>query len=356
MARTKGLGFGGFLIGIGLGWLFFTNMTVSADLIAWIMILAGGAIVASSLLSRMNPGLPLTGAITWFTLGLIIALLVVSGPSQIITGGFDSGIYPVTMGGTMNFSGQATAQDILFEVENVNGGLEVETWSRDEYDLNITVKARGTSQSDAESAFEKVDVTLDESTVGGRLELVLTVNVPRLTWRRVTVSMVLTLPSDAIIDLDVTTVNGGLSAAQLSGGDIRLTTTNGDIVLDHVNANSVRGSTTNGRVTGTVGVEEMTASTVNGAIDLTIPPTRDGSYDLGATNGNVDVELDRIPDVGYSLIGRTTNGRVTFDVSGLDYDVDTSRHKEAETSGYSTKAIQIQIKASTTNGAVYIGS
>jgi hypothetical protein len=356
MARTRGLGFGGFLLGIGLGWLFFTSMTISADLIAWIMILAGGAIVASSLLSRVNPGLPLTGAVTWFTLGLIIALIVVSGPSQIISEGLDSGVYPVSMEGTRNFNGQATAQDILFEVENVNGGIEVETWSRDEYNLNLTVKARGTSQSDAESAFDKVDITLDENTDGGRLELVLTVNMPRLTWRRITVSMVLTLPSDATIDLDVTTVNGGLSVAQVSGGTVRLTTTNGDIILDHVDANSVQGSTTNGRVTGMVGAGEMTATTINGAIELAVPPTRDGRYDLGATNGNVEVELDRIPEAGYSLIGRTANGRVTFNVPGLDYDVDTSRHKEAETSGYSTKAIQIQIEASTTNGAVDIGS
>lgn len=99
---------------------------------------------------------------------------------------------------------------------------------------------------------------------------------------------------------------------------------------------------------------KMTATTINGAIELTVPSTRDGMYDLGATNGNVEVELGLSPDAGYSLIGRTAIGRVTFDVPELDYNVDTSRHKEAETSGYSNKAIQIE--ASTTNGVVDIGS
>lgn len=98
----------------------------------------------------------------------------------------------------------------------------------------------------------------------------------------------------------------------------------------------------------------MTATTINGAIELTVPSTRDGRHDLGATNANVEVELGLSPDAGYSLIGRTANGKVTFDVPELDYDVDTSRHKEAETSGYSTKAIQIE--SSTTNGVVDIGS
>lgn len=92
----------------------------------------------------------------------------------------------------------------------------------------------------------------------------------------------------------------------------------------------------------------MTATTINWAIELTVPSTRDGRHDLGATNDNVEVELGLSPDAGYSLIGRTATGRVTFDVPGLSYQVDTSRHKEAETSGYSTKAIQIE--ASTTNG------
>ncbi len=56
MSGRGGLGFGGFLVGLGTGWMVFQEIHVSGELFAWIMIIAGAGVVASSLLfsSRRN--------------------------------------------------------------------------------------------------------------------------------------------------------------------------------------------------------------------------------------------------------------------------------------------------------------
>jgi hypothetical protein len=46
------MGFGGFLLGLGVAWIIFTTYEISGNLFSWLMILGGAAIVASSLLSR----------------------------------------------------------------------------------------------------------------------------------------------------------------------------------------------------------------------------------------------------------------------------------------------------------------
>ena len=52
MSRSSGLGFGGFLLGLGAAWIILTTYEISGNLFSWLMILGGASIVASSLLSR----------------------------------------------------------------------------------------------------------------------------------------------------------------------------------------------------------------------------------------------------------------------------------------------------------------
>ncbi len=239
-------------------------------------------------------------------------------------------------------------------MDNVNGNIEISTWERAVYEVELTVKARGTSDSDAQSNLGKVDTSLDDQLVGGRLELVLTISVPRLTWNRISINIAVTLPADAKVDLDVETTNGQISVAQLQGETLRLRTTNGDLSFDSVEARTITGSTTNGRIEGVAEAEDMTASTTNGGIELSIPSTLSGEYDLETTNGNVKITVTRSDETGFNLDMRTTSATVTFDLEGLTYEVNTNTHKKAYTEGYDTKPIQISIEASTTNGSVKV--
>ena len=329
-------------------------MSLTADLVAWLLVIAGGAIVASSILSYISRGIPLTGMVSWLAVGMIIALLTTSGPAQFFSTDWVTGVYPYSTEESMNFPGAATESTVLFVVENVNGQIEVDTWDRDEYNIDVTVRAKGTTEEDVQDALEKVDITLDDRVTAGRRELILTISVPKLTWMKVSVSMTVTLPADATIDLDLITVNGNIETSNIAGGDLSLHSTNGEVSFDHVYAPKIAISTTNGRIRGYVEAGTMTATTTNGQIDLTLPSTRSGSYTLSTTNGDINVNVDPSENTGFDIDLRTTTGGVTIDIEGLTYDTDTTKHKSAQSIGFASKTIQIEVDASTTIGSVTV--
>jgi len=72
MSRQSGLGFGGFLLGLGAAWIVFTTYEISGNFFSWLMILGGASIVASSLLSRNRSMRSLIGGIIG---GFVVALV-----------------------------------------------------------------------------------------------------------------------------------------------------------------------------------------------------------------------------------------------------------------------------------------
>lgn len=351
MGNRRGLGFGGFLVGLGVGWIIFTSVDVSSRILAWLLIAAGGAIVATALLSYISPGFRLTGVAASVVAGLVIALVFTSGFGIFWPGPTNGGPYPYSKEEPRSYSGVATAEKLLFQVESINGQIDVSTWEKDEFSIELTVKARGATESEAQSNLEKVDTSIDERLVQGRLELTLTIDVPRLTWNRVSVDVTVTLPADAVVDLDVETTNGAISLARLNGGTLKFRTTNGVLSFDKTEAITIRGSTTNGRIEGDVEAESLIVDTTNGVIELIIPSLRSGEYDLETTNGNVDIKVVPSDAVGFNLDVSTSVSTVTFDLPNLNYDLNTARHKRAQTEGYEDKPIRISIDASTTNGS-----
>jgi hypothetical protein len=355
MSNSRGIGFGAFLVGLGAGWLIFTFIDVTSKTFAWILIILGAGIVASGVLRYISPKVPLSGVVSSLSVGLIIALIFTSGLGFIWPWSGPGGPYRYTLDESRNLKGDALAPNLLFRVENVNGQIDVSTWDRPEYNVDLAIKAQGNTEREAQSNLEKVDTTIEENLVQGRLELVLTISVPRLTWSRVSVNVAVTLPADATVDLDIQTTNGGIKMEDLTGSMLTLSTTNGDVAFDGVEADTISASTTNGRISGSVQAADMTADTTNGVISLSLPCTRTGSYGLETTNGNVDVTVVPSGDVGFDLDASTSSGGATLDLSGLTYETSTSRHKVAHTEGYETKPVQIEIDASTTNGNVSVG-
>jgi hypothetical protein len=54
MSQSSGLGFGGVLLGIGIGWIVLNYIDVSFDIIPYLLIIVGIGIVASSIISRQK--------------------------------------------------------------------------------------------------------------------------------------------------------------------------------------------------------------------------------------------------------------------------------------------------------------
>ncbi len=133
MSRQSGLGFGGFLLGLGAAWIIFTTYEISGNLFSWLMILGGVSIVASSLLGRsrsMRQANQLIGGIIG---GFIVALVFSYAFGYV---GFFPGIGGLTGSGTpvtetMSITGFTSVSAAM--------GFRVEITESSTYSVRVTV-------------------------------------------------------------------------------------------------------------------------------------------------------------------------------------------------------------------------
>jgi len=235
---------------------------------------------------------------------------------------------------TKSYSGIVAVNEIYLEVENFNGPILVSTWDNAKYEINVTIEARGTSQENAEDHLNAMKVNLDESVVQGQKRLILKYDVPFLAHRRYSVEVSVVLPKDTTIDLDLSSSNGGIYLTEIEGETLRMVTSNGLMVFNNVYAESITGRTSNGRVEGEVEAKNTVLSTSNGRVDLTIPCTISGEYDLDTSNGDIKLTVSVSSEVGYDLDLSTSNGDIDIDLSGLNYSLNQRTNKKAQSEGF----------------------
>lgn len=251
---------------------------------------------------------------------------------------------------TESFTGAMTANSVYLSVDNFNGPVSVSTWDRSEYSVELLIKAKGTTTSEAERNLEDFVVDFDESVVQGRGRLVLRYGIPDTAYNKYSVQVEAFLPADAVIDLELESSNGEMSLSDVTGGEIKLYTSNGAFSFDNVYAESIHAETSNGAISGDLEAPDAYISTSNGAIDLTLPCTTTGEYFLRTSNGQVDLRVSSSSDVGYDLDSSTSNGAINIDLPNLEYSVDRKTSKEARTLGFEGKEVQITIDARSSNG------
>jgi hypothetical protein len=354
MSGHGGLGFGGFLVGLGTGWMVFQEIHISGELFAWILIIAGTGVVASTLLFASRRNRHFGGLIRGLTVGTILSLMITS---NFVLYGISSGGYSGSYRAqdTVIFTSALTADSVLLDVNSFNGPIQVSTWAKDEYSISALIKAKGATDAEAEENLERFEFDLDESMILGKKRLVLRHNAAG-TMNRYSVQIEVWLPADATIDLDLDSSNGGMYLSDIDGGEIKLDTSNGGFRFDNVEATNVDASTSNGPVTGMLDAWNTDIGTSNGAITLTLPCTRNGRYELGTSNGPVQLEVSSSTSVGYELDLSTRNGIFEIDLPNLDYVVNTRTRKEAHTYGLTSKSVRITIDASTSNGSMRVDS
>jgi hypothetical protein len=350
LSSSSGLGFGGFLVGLGLGWYIFRIVKISYNVFAWLLIIAGAGMILSSLLSWGRSSSKFKGITNGIIGGLILSLFLTSGFGIIedITRGGISLTYREE--DTKSYSGVVTVGKVYLEVDNFNGPISVSTWDKAEYSVDLTIKARITQD------LEDFKVDFDESVVQDRKRLILKYDVLQSAKSKYAIEVEVFLPADALIDLDLDSSNGGIYLTEIEGDDLRLSTSNGPLVFDNVYGESVKGGTSNGRIEGDIESRDAAFSTSNGKIDLTLPCTVSGEYDLSTSNSGIELKVSSLTQVGYDLDLSTSNGNIDVDFPGLYYSLNQRTNKEAQTEGFSTKALQITIKASTSNAGIDIGT
>jgi len=345
MRSSAQLGLGGFLMGLGLGWLLFQTFIISYNVFAWLVIIAGTGVIVSALISWIRPRPPIGGLVGGLLIGLVLSVFATSGF------GFDE---RYRAEGTRTFDGDVTANVISFVVANRNGGIRVSTWDRSEYRVQLTIKARGLTDVDAQSTIDGLDIDLVEERVQNSLRLVLDYNIPTETWRRLSIEVAADLPAGAKIDLDLQSSNGGIYLANIVSDTVKLQTSNGAFDLDRVYTKSISGTTSNGRIAGEIEAESTSLTSSNGEIELTLPSTISGNYNLDTSNGDIHLTVSSSDQAGYDLDLSTSNGDIEINLSNLEYTTDERTSKEARTTGFATQAIQIIIEATTSNGSVDI--
>jgi hypothetical protein len=115
-------------------------------------------------------------------------------------------------------------------------------------------------------------------------------------------------------NLKLSTVNGGEILVENVEGELTVSNTNGGITLNSV-AGSVTAGTTNGNVKATLtrvtAQKEMAFTSMNGTVDVTLPPTTKANLRMRSNNGDIysDFDVQLAPAAAVVQENRTSSGR-----------------------------------------------
>jgi hypothetical protein len=350
----SGIGFGGFLLGVGGGYYLFRYIDFNVDIISYLLILLGLAIILGSLLfkGRKNPFGDVVGG---FIGGLILAAFITQGVGLVSDftnswDDFDDMTYRATK--DIPVTAPIEAGTVNLSIESVNGAVEVTPWSGDVVKIDLEVKAKGTSTQDAEDNLDDFVYDLSNDVSGGEQDLTLTFPMPSMSlWNTYSVFIQVYVPEGEMDMILIDTTNGAITIDDLEISSLDLDTTNGAIMLSDVHTSTINAHTTNGGISGIISSEVGIFSTTNGAIDIDLA-AQSGSYHFDTTNGSIDLNLPSGSDVGFDINLDTSIGSIDVNLPNIDYDVDRSREKVGETVGYDSKTVQIEIDADTTIGGI----
>jgi len=178
--------------------------------------------------------------------------------------------YPLQPGGT-------------FELQNVNGTVDVQTWDRDEVEVRAVKTAK---HQESDLALVSIDVDAKPDSV------MVTTRYPQNEGVEVAVEYIVHVPRCAHVE-HLGTVNGSLRVAGVEAVE-DLRTVNGNIeVFD--GGGAVHAHTTNGnvhlellRVQNKIGA---VAETTNGSVLLAVPASTQAELDARCLNGSFFSEL-----------------------------------------------------------------
>ena len=217
-------------------------------------------------------------------------LLAVIGavPSYAITKDFNQN-YPLQPGGT-------------FELQNVNGTVEVQGWDRNEVEVHA-VKTAKQGETDLERVSIEVDARPNAVSV--------TTRYPQNEGVEVAVEYTIHVPHDVHIE-HIGTVNGTLRISGLDNVE-DLHTVNGDIEVFEAGGN-IHAHTTNGNVhlelAHAPDKSGATAETTNGSLVLAVPSDLEAELEARCLNGNfyselpITVESSQRPREVHGKLGR----------------------------------------------------
>ncbi len=353
MSNRGAIGFGGFLLGIGLGYLLFRELNLTINNAAWVLIILGAAIVLSAVIRAVSPGLGLHRIVGGIAGGIIFALFLTQGIS-FFTGiiGVNNGYFPYSTTDVKTYTGASTPASVYLRLGAMNGEITLTTWDKQEYNIVATITARGSTQKEADDNLTNLGKDIVKVETSSKQSLTLVYNSPILINNSYQINVEVKLPANAKLDLDLTTSNGIVTISNVNGGSVTIHTSNGALHLNNVKADTLRGSTSNGPITGTFEATTCDLNTSNSPITIQIPSTMTGTYNFQTSNGNTYVTVGSTAE--YRLDASTSNGDVIFSIPNFTYSRDTRTSKAGQTIGYDLAQTKISMNVETSNGSVTV--
>ena len=197
------------------------------------------------------------------------------------------------------------APDGRVSLDNINGSVRIATWDRPEVKVDAVKKAK------REEDLGEVTIEIKTSAAHVRIhtEYPDTKNRGWFKWGNSTwVDYELTVPVDARLK-DISVVNGSIEI-EGSRADVNAQSVNGTVkVRNH--AGRVNISTVNGRVEAELasldGVKSVSASTVNGSVDLVLPHGANADVSASTVNGGIKGD---VPSKRNWPVGATANAKL----------------------------------------------
>lgn len=304
------------------------------------------------------------------TLERTIEETVRSATEEARTGSWDSNRYQVEEERTL--TGPVETDKLLLEVESRNGKINVSTWDKPEYKIDLLIKAWGYTKDEADENLKALIINFSETEVEGLKKLSLSFDHPahRISY---SVCVDATLPKGVETALNLKTSNGSINLAEIEGSNLDLQTSNGKILMENVTAERVDGKTSNGAIVlagvdaqvlnvrtsnGKIGGElrsrDAYLKTSNGKIRLSLPCSEGGNYELLTSNGTIDLGVSDDPDNGYDLDLTTSMGRISVDLPELEYLRSKKHHVTVKTRGFEGKGKKIGVVAKTSMGRITV--
>ncbi len=249
----------------------------------------------------------------------------------------------------------------LFYLKTDFGSVEVKSWDRDQVKLNVTKKARTSSQREADRLFEDLKIRFDQDNNGVQVVAEYTGHKSWLSGRRrVNLHFEVIVPN--VFDLDVNTSGGSIKVEDLAG-NIDLNTSGGSISVGQikgpVNAKTSGGSINVSEAVGDVFVHtsggRINIGKTSGAVDA---KTSGGGINLDGVEGNTTVRTSggslNLKKLGGTVQGSTSGGSIYAELTG---NIDSDCYLKTSGGGitvYLPEDASVDIDAQTSGGRVSI--
>lgn len=231
---------------------------------------------------------------------------------------------------------------IKIDLKTSNGGIAIESHDSDTVEMEITFKAYGETEQQAQEYCEAMDCEITAN------DGLLTMRTTKPAAARSTsASYVLKVP--ATCQLKLASSNGTISVANMDA-QIEVDTSNGKLLFDNVRG-AIMANTSNGRVEVNHCSGPIDLTTSNGAIAYQGQPTG-SSNTLTTSNGRIEVNLPE--DQNVEIDSKTSNGSIRCSLPTQEILSESKKklHAIVGSGGSLTEPTKLSLR--TSNGSITI--